>query len=225
MGKVIVFANQKGGVGKSTMAILYANHLTSDNLNKPVLLVEFDIQKSITTQRNNEINALNSDEDMGYNVEYFMLKDFDDSVKVMEGFKNQDEAIILIDLPGNITDNFVAPILILSDYIICPFQYENKVLESTTTFIKVCCTLREKFPEQMQNQLIFVPNKIDARKGTRMDLEKQRNVNLIMSKYGIVTPKIPERVDIERLTTYFNTQNHEELCKPCFELLDKHILG
>jgi chromosome partitioning protein len=225
MGKVVVFANQKGGVGKSTMAILYANHLTGDEFDKSVLLVEFDIQKSITSQRSNDIKALNSDEDMKYNVEYFMLKDFDDSVKVMEKFKSQTEATILIDLPGNITDNFVAPILVLSDYIICPYQYETKVLESTTTFIKVIKSLRKKFPEEMQTKLIFVPNKIDIRKGTRNDLENQRMVDTVMRGYGEVTSKIPDRVDFERLTTYFNTQKQEELCKPCFDGLDKLIFG
>ena len=47
--KIIVFANQKGGVGKSTLCILLANYLTY--WKKDVCIIDTDIQQSATLQR------------------------------------------------------------------------------------------------------------------------------------------------------------------------------
>ena len=47
--KKVVFANQKGGVGKSTLCILFANYLASKG--KDVCIIDTDLQKSLTTYR------------------------------------------------------------------------------------------------------------------------------------------------------------------------------
>ncbi len=46
----IVFGNQKGGVGKSTLCIMLANYLTLVK-KKQVLVIDMDFQKSINEQR------------------------------------------------------------------------------------------------------------------------------------------------------------------------------
>ena len=56
---VVVFANQKGGVGKTTLAIAYANHLANNG--RQVLLIDTDIQRSCTFRRASELE--NWDED------------------------------------------------------------------------------------------------------------------------------------------------------------------
>ena len=47
--KKIVFANQKGGVGKSTLCILFANYLAAKG--KDVCIIDTDLQKTILMQR------------------------------------------------------------------------------------------------------------------------------------------------------------------------------
>ena len=47
--KIIVFANQKGGVGKSTLCILLANYLAY--WKKDVCIIDTDLQQSATLQR------------------------------------------------------------------------------------------------------------------------------------------------------------------------------
>lgn len=56
MAKVIVFANQKGGVGKSTLAVLSANHLSAKGEN--IGIIEVDVQKSISNKRNSDLRTL-----------------------------------------------------------------------------------------------------------------------------------------------------------------------
>ena len=53
--KIIVFANQKGGVGKTTICTLFANYLAQKN--KDVLVIDADLQKSIFTQREMDVQA------------------------------------------------------------------------------------------------------------------------------------------------------------------------
>ena len=47
--KIIVFANQKGGVGKSTLCILLANYLSY--WKKDVCIIDTDLQQSASLQR------------------------------------------------------------------------------------------------------------------------------------------------------------------------------
>ena len=47
--KIIVFANQKGGVGKSTLCILLADYLAY--WKKDVCIIDTDFQQSATLQR------------------------------------------------------------------------------------------------------------------------------------------------------------------------------
>lgn len=225
MATIVVFANQKGGVGKSTLAILYANHLSGmdDPEGKGVLIVDTDAQKSILNQRNNDIEIFDKDS-MKYEVEHFRLRTMEESEQIMKSIKQLPDSVVLIDIPGNITDNYLAPLLVGADFIICPYQYENKVLESTTTFIRVIGKLKEKIPT-MKAKLVFVPNMIDQREGTRFDLENWKKCDEILSQYGTVTNKVPSRIDFKRINTYINTPKQEQLGSPCFSDLDELILS
>ncbi|MEX2511676.1 MAG: ParA family protein [Cyclobacteriaceae bacterium] len=43
---IILFANQKGGVGKSTLSVLFSNYLTLAK-NRPVKVYDMDFQRSL----------------------------------------------------------------------------------------------------------------------------------------------------------------------------------
>lgn len=223
---VIVFANQKGGVGKSTLAVMYANHL-SGVMNKRVTIWETDVQKSIYDQRKDDILTW-GEENMKYDVRYIQLDTLQNSESMMvdakETFKND---IVIIDVPGNITDNYIAPLLIYADFIICPYMYETKVLQSTTTFIKVLKKLKKMFQDVMKPKILYVPNNIDPREGTAEELKQRMQIDEIFrtNGEGEVLPKIHQRADIKRLNTYMNTQKQEYIGSSCFSELDKHILG
>ena len=91
--------------------------------------------------------------------------------------------------------------LIYADHIICPFEYESKSLSSTRTFIQVINRLRQ-LNSQMKTQIFFVPNKIDARMGTREELELWKQMDAEFGKSGIVTPPVGYRAQMKRVNTY-----------------------
>ena len=55
MAKIIVFSNRKGGTGKSTLCIQFANYLVSKGHNVAVL--DADPQQSIIDLRNREVTT------------------------------------------------------------------------------------------------------------------------------------------------------------------------
>lgn len=55
--KIITFANQKGGVGKSTLCTLFANALVEAGI--PIKVLDYDRQHTIGNRRNDDLRYLN----------------------------------------------------------------------------------------------------------------------------------------------------------------------
>lgn len=216
---IIVFANQKGGVGKTTLAMMYANYLGMRG-ERDVLVIDTDFQQSLVNQRTQDIDVWGEDE-MNYNVEYFRLENMKQSQAVMMKAKGLDPAVVIVDIPGNITDDYIAPLLIYADVIVCPYQYENKTLDSTSTFLKVIQKLKERYSDVMKAKLIYVPNQVDSRIGTKDEMALWKKIDELFSRYGDVSPRVPYRAELKRVNTYINTPKQLEQTKECFGFLDK----
>ena len=191
--KIIVFANQKGGVGKSTLCILLADYLAY--WKKDVCIIDTDLQQSATLQR--EQDRLTFGEEEPYSIQSFEVSDPKTMQMLMENALSQD-GFVLFDAPGTIKDDGLAPMFIYADYIICPFEYESKSLSSTKTFIQVINRLRQLNP-QMNVQIYFVPNKVDARMGTREELELWKQTDEEFAQSGIVAPPVGYRAQMKRV--------------------------
>ena len=128
----VVFANQKGGVGKSTLCMLFANYLSWKR--KPVCIIDTDLQKSIMMQRQKDLQIF--DEEEPYVVQSFdvnepeLMQQLMDSASEVEGF-------VLFDSPGNVSEDGLVPLFTNADYIVCPYEYEDKTLDSTGVFVQV----------------------------------------------------------------------------------------
>ena len=141
---------------------------------------------------------------------------------LMENALSQD-GFVLFDAPGTIKDDGLAPMFIYADYIICPYEYEPKSLTSTRTFIMVINRLRQLNP-QMKAQIYFVPNKVDARMGTREEQELWREMDAEFSLCGIVAPPVGYRAQMKRVNTYYVPLPLKHAVYESFRFIVKSIL-
>ena len=182
----IVFGNQKGGVGKSTLCVLMANYLTLQK-KKDVLVFDMDMQKSISERRPAENAAAKIP--MPYEIVAMEMEDYP---KFSDDLKKLGEVYALIDLAGSIHNDHIIPIIQEADYIFCPFDYEHTVFASTLTFAKIVKYLSPNTP------LFFIPNRIKS----SINYDLQEMIDSELKKFGIVTKPVTDRVTLKRINTY-----------------------
>lgn len=135
---IVLFANQKGGVGKTTLCALFANYL--DNKNVPLLVLDADIQQTLKDRRDDDLKQLKqnySEEEVSkmvhYNIRSVTISNQKNTHNIMEFLKSQ-KATIIIDTPGNLTQDGFVELIASTDYIICPYHYDMNTLRSTRAF-------------------------------------------------------------------------------------------
>lgn len=201
---VIVFGNQKGGCGKTTNCIQFANYLAEKEIKS--LVVDLDFQRSFSDLRKQDIATY--DNEPKYEVLQVPLAGM---AKLLSDFGKVDDGNLLIDLPGKIDDDDLTPILQAADIIVCPFKYDKLTMESTAFFIKIVQYLNIKA------KLIFLPN--DIEKSVRYETKKEL-VN-ILSGIGIVTPEVCHRVAMQRISTLSISNEAIEIVKEPYDTIIK----
>ena len=213
----IIFANQKGGCGKTTNCIQFANVLAQQG--KDVILLDIDFQKSISDRRNadmEELSATNtrSDEENTFDNEIPYEVIGVDSERISDVFQEIDNydnnTFILVDMPGRIDDEGQEFILILqsADVIIIPFNYDKLTLDSTGFFIQLLQHLKNE--SVIKAKIVFLPNKVK----NNVKYDTLNDANEILSQFGIIAPPISDRVAMERLSTL-------GISDEAFEIVDK----
>ncbi|MBF1061165.1 MAG: ParA family protein [Prevotellaceae bacterium] len=214
----IVFANQKGGVGKSTLCMLFANYLAWKK--QDVCLIDTDLQKTIMMQRKKD-REIYEDMEEPYTVQDFDVQDPELMQQLMES-ASQTEGFVLFDSPGNVSEDGLVPMFTGADFIICPYEYEEKTLDSTGTFIQVINALRQTTPE-MSARLFFVPNRIDVRIGTADELRMWKQTDAIFKQLGSVTPRITARASLKRINTFEITAPQRDAVKAAFDFMIRRM--
>lgn len=217
---VITFANQKGGVGKSTLAMLFANWLSEQS--EKVLVLDLDRQGSIHHQRERD-KSMFSYQDYSYEVIQY---DIDTPVKQITATLTQlksdnTDVYIIVDAPGNLSEDGLVPFLTLADSIICPFQYERKSLDSTGTFIVVLQKLIEQY-NTIPNQL-YLPNRVKINVGTKEEKEVYEKIENIFRQYGEVSPFIKELQCLSRVNSIGLTREQRAAVDECFSWIKEAI--
>lgn len=201
----IIFGNQKGGVGKTSLSILFSNYLVS--LQKKVLLIEMDIQQSATSTRKRELEIMGANAKIKpYEILFSKLSDYP---KIAEKIKNAN-IYVVIDLPGKMDDPHLMPILKNCDLIVCPFDYDIRSFSSTATFASVIKRI------DATKKIVFIPNRIKV-----MNYELRNEVNGTLEKMGLVTEAISDRAAIKRISTFEITEEQRSIVAKVFDLIIK----
>jgi len=213
----IVFANQKGGVGKSTLCMLFANYLAWKK--QDVCIIDTDLQKTIMMQRKKD-REIYDDMEEPYTVQDFDVQDPELMQQLMES-ASQTEGFVLFDSPGNVSEDGLVPMFTGADFIICPYEYEEKTLDSTGTFIQVINALRQTTPEMTAR--LFLPNRIDVRIGTADELRMWKQTDAIFKQLGAVTPRITARASLKRINTFEISVSQRDAVKGAFDFMIRRI--
>ena len=167
---IITFATQKGGTGKTTLAIAFANYISVSSKRK-INVFDFDFQKSF-------YHKWKEDELMDipklYDVEIIEEENeqpFTD-FETLIGLK-ESEDINLFDLAGTLDVKY-SDLLIYSDFIVIPFEYSNVSVKSTLVFINFLGLM------ESQAERVFIRSKYD--KGYKY--LNQESMDAEIRKYG-----------------------------------------
>lgn len=200
---IIVFGNQKGGCGKTTNSIQFANYLSEKG--KDVLVLDLDFQQSIYDRRKEDVATF--DNEPSYEV---IRAEISKVADLLQDFSNtQDSGNLIIDLPGKIDDNSLGTILGLADIIICPFRYDKLTMDSTGFFIQILRHLKVKA------KLFFLPNNI--RKSVRYETKEQ--ILNILNQFGTVTAEVPERAAMERVNTLVINDECKKIVQDAYDCI------
>jgi|SRR5690606_3912648 len=199
---VIIFGNQKGGAGKSTLAMLYANYLSLAK-KEMVTVLDMDYQKSLLS-RYEDAKPLENPEP--YQVVDVDLEKFPLVYEVL--FSEPDQNII-IDLPGKIDDDHLIPVIEAADVIVIPFHYDKLTFQSTNLFAKIANELNPTAKK------VFIPNLMKM--SVKYDLKSA--VDEHFSQYGVITPHIPHKVALQRLTTRDLPSELMPIVEPLFDAI------
>lgn len=180
---IILFGNQKGGCGKTTNCIQFANYLVEKG--KEVLVLDLDFQRSLSDRRKEDIATY--DNEPKYEV---IQTDISNVAKIISDFTKVEQGNLLIDLPGKIDDDALGTILKAADIIICPLNTINlqwivQVFYPSVTVFKC------------KSQNILLPNNMR----TAVRYETKEQVVDILKQVGFVTDEIPASVAMERINT------------------------
>lgn len=220
MNKIVVFGNQKGGVGKTTLCTLFANYLAS--LDKKVLVVDADSQQTISEKRKADINKY-GDGRFKYQVQDFDISDGKKVEGLMKYLARQD-CITLIDAPGNLSLQGLVPLFSKADCIVCPYQYEVTSVNSTVTFIVFVEKLRQHI-EDMKTRFIFVPNRVEVSVGKKEEIELWKDTDKAFSEYGTVTKMVKKRAEMQRYNTIGINDGLKKELVPILDQIYKSIIN
>lgn len=209
---IITFGTQKGGVGKTTLAIAFANYISLFN-DKKVNVIDFDFQKSFHQKwKDDELIP----GDYLYKVALLSEEDEKDleNPQTMKSLRESDE-IYLFDIAGNI-DKRYSSVLNHSDYIIVPFSYSDVTINSTMVFINLCKLLK------LASGLYFVRNQVDK----NSKYINQPEMDNELSKHGtLLQNSVYKRNCLQTITTKKLSWEQKLAVKNVFDELIYNIYG
>ncbi|MBN7817674.1 ParA family protein [Algoriphagus pacificus] len=204
---IILFANQKGGVGKSTLAVLFSNFAVQKR-NRKVKVFDMDFQQSLY---NKYLNSDLLENEKLYEVELANIPGF----KSIKKKASQDPSqLTVIDLAGKMDDDNLIQVFKESELIICPFCYDEYSVTSTFEF---CYVVKKVNPS---SNIILIPNRVKS----SVKYETLESVNQALGQFGELSSPVSDRIDFQRLTTSYTPETLVPILDPIFnKIFDDHI--
>ncbi len=102
-----------------------------------------------------------------------------------------------------------------ADLVICPFAYEKSIFESSLFFSKVAHHVNPNI------KIVYLPTRIKG----NVKYETEAQVREVLSTYGTIAPKIPERVALERIDSVsISTEAHAIIKEPFDYIYNEYLV-
>lgn len=143
MSKIIVFGNQKGGVGKSTLTTLCANALSQPPFDFKVCVIDNDYQRSLEEARSFDLEE--EGQDLPYPILSMNIAQLQDQIYELD----QQYDLIFIDTAGKLDLNVpvanqeITKVLMYADYLFIPFRAGSFNMESTLEYVKAASKIKQ----------------------------------------------------------------------------------
>ncbi|WP_368336430.1 ParA family protein [Parabacteroides merdae] len=231
---LIVFSNQKGGVGKSTLAVLFSDFLGMRNIRCRVL--DCDPQATILNIYANDLTKEGIPHDfhgmltgkvkVPFNKSsYFRIErtPFDllsslirRYIQSGETFFHDDEYdVTVIDLPGSLQKEEMEPIFKLADVIITPSSFTKVDNDSTVAFAAILDAMN------VRAKKFIIPNSIPV--GAILPQREEAGKTLLNLGYTI-TPDIVRTINLARgISSMYISFNAQLAVESAFTFILKKI--
>ena len=214
---IVTFANQKGGVGKTSLCVTFANYLVTKGVR--VFVVDCDYQRSILKCRKVDCDKYGTSL-IPYEVEAASLTNPSKVTEMTARLHNDPSMeVILVDSPGSLASEGLIALFANSDIIVVPFHYDVVTVSSTAGFLQYLDCLSDLIRQKLRARLFIVPNLHDPRIGRRSELLLWEAARETFMRYGTVTPKITRRADMERFSTIAALNRQLNIVSPVFDLI------
>lgn len=191
MGKIIVFTNVKGGVGKTVLSSLFASYLSQ--IGRPVAVVDADIQQSLSDHREEDLQKY-PNSPLPWQMRNFAGMSSEDVSSTLANLR-KISCDIVIDCPGNIIDPNLKAIYTAADIAVVPIHYDSDTIKATYKFTSL---FKSKFGARM----FFVPNNISGIEEGRGSVNELRvKAKDVLGCYGDLTPRIKRSVIVAEYST------------------------
>lgn len=176
---VVSIANQKGGVGKSTLTVVLASYLYYE-LGVSVAILDCDSpQNSPSKEQQRELSAVKSTPHLGAMLDeqtkrlgrrpYSIT-----GVKLSQGLEalnsflmgGNNVSILFIDLPGTMNNNDVIQLVANCEYVFCPMAADKLDIESTLAFCEYLQSRIVTVGKGNLKQVKVLWTKVDGREKT-----------------------------------------------------------
>ena len=212
---IVTFANQKGGVGKTSLCVTFANYLVMKGVR--VVVIDCDFQHSILKCRKADLKHY-GEELIPYEVWSHEPNSSEAMITLIEKLHNDPGIdVVLMDSPGSLKADGLVPMFVNSAIIAVPFHYDLVTVPSTASFLMFLDRLRKAVGSRMKARLFIIPNLHDNRVGKRTELLLWDNTRDTFSNYGYVTSKISRRADLQRFSTIAGLDLAQAAVTPVFD--------
>ncbi|MGO3194749.1 MAG: ParA family protein [Sphingobacterium sp.] len=204
---LIIFANQKGGTGKSTLALLYAAYLNTYYKSR-VCVLDMDGQHSLSQKAQKDGPVQDT-------LSYHLLPaDLQDLAVARENLKEGEYDYVLVDLSSGRPNQELIAVYDTADAVVCPYHADELTLNGTLVFLKVFTNINDRAA------LFFVPNKVRR----NANEHTQKAIKSMLEKYGVVSSPLPDRPDFQRLNTQVGSVKAMELVRAAFDEIHQGCL-